>query len=65
MKPRNIKRVARAAKALVHGGYKEGRKTNDTDIIDLLTDLRHLCERQKLDFDNCNRIAGDHYEEER
>lgn len=36
----------------------------ETNIIDLLSDIRHLCEADGVDFDNCARISEDHFSEE-
>ena len=34
-------------------------------ITDTLTDLRHLCEYEKIDFDRCNAKGQDLYHDER
>lgn len=46
--------------------YSASRLKTDKEcaVIDILADLRHYCGRVGFDFDNLNRIAGDHYEEE-
>lgn len=36
-----------------------------TDLIDLLTDLRHYCDEHGLCFGDCDRVAYVHYAEER
>lgn len=36
----------------------------DAAVTDLLADLRHLCERDGIDFDACVRMSADHYEAE-
>jgi len=37
----------------------------DEDVIDILTDLRHFCERENLSFGNCDGIAHRHHLAER
>ena len=34
------------------------------NIVDLLADLRHLCDAIELDYDDCDRVAKNHYENE-
>jgi len=33
-------------------------------VVDVLIDLRHLCDAMDLDFADCDRVAYDHYIEE-
>lgn len=35
-----------------------GKRDN---VVDMLTDLRHLCDGQGLDFGECDRIAHNNY----
>ena len=35
-----------------------GKRDN---VVDMLTDLRHLCDVQGLDFGECDRIAHNNY----
>lgn len=35
-----------------------------TEIIDLITDLMHLCEAEAIDFDECLRLANLHFDAE-
>lgn len=35
-----------------------------TDIVDLLSDLRHLCKSEELDFDDIVMMSEIHFEEE-
>jgi hypothetical protein len=35
-----------------------------TNIVDLLTDLRHLCEKEKIDLESLLRISKETHEEE-
>ena len=41
--------------------YDDGRGATEDNITDMLTDLRHLCDAQHIDFAHCNRIADNHY----
>lgn len=34
-------------------------------VTDILADLRHYCDKNKLDFADCDRIAYGHYTEEK
>lgn len=36
----------------------------DTHVTDLLTDIRHYCEREGIHFGRCLRISRDHHQEE-
>jgi hypothetical protein len=36
-----------------------------TNVVDMLTDLRHLCDVKGLDFYEAERLAYNHYVEER
>lgn len=38
---------------------------DDCNVIDILTDLRHLCDVQEWDFAELDRIAYEHYIEEK
>lgn len=60
-KAKNRRKVERANRALtIYGVRTEG----DAAVIDLLADLRHFCEARGMDFDDLNRIAGNHYTDE-
>ncbi len=41
---------------------EHGREEN---VIDMLTDLRHLCDLKGWNFENCDRIARGHYAPEK
>lgn len=56
----NIERADRAAHAL--NSLSDG--VTDESITDLLTNLRHLCDREGYDFDSLNNMAEMHYEAE-
>lgn len=56
--PENQDRAESARMAVV--GYKGGGGT-ECDIIDILSDIRHLCDAEGLDYDNLSRIAGNHH----
>jgi len=45
--------------------YRYGEPDYEADIVDFLTDLRHLCERLNLDFEELCRLSQRHYEAER
>jgi hypothetical protein len=38
---------------------------DDGAVSDLLTDLRHYCQKHKIDFDSCLRMSESHYEAEK
>jgi len=40
-------------------------RSNDEQVIDCLTDLRHFCDAYGLDFADLDHIAYNHYIEER
>ncbi len=56
--PTNESRAAKAIQAL--SGYDHGDDLH-TNIVDLLSDLRHLCGLHGLDFGNLDRVAYQHY----
>lgn len=37
---------------------------DDTMVTDLLSDLRHFCDRNAVDFDQCSLMAEIHHNEE-
>ncbi len=37
----------------------------EASITDLITDLRHLADREELDWERISRMAEGHFEEER
>lgn len=41
------------------------QSVHDESVQDLLTDMMHLCDREKIDFSECLRMAAVNYEEER
>lgn len=59
----NDNHANRAADALVHRDY-EYRDDPDSAIVDLLTDLRHLCERDAHDFDRALAMSQKHFNAE-
>lgn len=59
--PNNLKRAKRAAKTLKEYGYPI---EDECAVTDILTDLRHLCDRDGYDFGNLLRISENHYAEE-
>lgn len=37
---------------------------HDTIVCDLIADIMHWCDRNEVDFDDCLRIATNHYSAE-
>lgn len=68
MKTKNKKRVKRAHIAL-KGYYEKDWKVcvdcREQAVSDLLADLRHYCDRWKLNFHSGDRRAHNHYTEEK
>jgi hypothetical protein len=54
--PQNRQRARRARRCL-----PDTEDPISMHIIDMLADLRHLCDRQDLDFASLDRQAYDHY----
>ena len=68
MKPKNLQRAQRAARALNHYKEETGDRYADqqTLLIDLLADLLHLADRKAhVNFDDALRTARSHHETER
>ena len=67
--PTNEQRSARALGALTYykGSclYESGPAGSEEDVTDLLTDLRHYCARNKIDFEHLANISHAHYCEEK
>ena len=61
--PDNAKRGERAKAALQAHQYHIGEWDSD-NVRDPLTDLRHYCDTQDVDFDNEDLIAYAHYQDE-
>jgi hypothetical protein len=64
MKTANKKRAKKASKAIRATYENHPRQCVKEDAIDMLTDLRHLCDARAWDFDALDRIAYQHYTEE-
>ena len=62
----NDKRIAVASLALSAAGSARGDNPEygEEAIIDLLTDLRHYCHHESIDFARCALLAEIHFEEE-
>mgnify|MGYP001197189958 CR=1 FL=1 len=62
----NAERARRAGQAL--RAYRDctgdSGTSVDEDVIDMLCDLRHYCDRLDLDFGHCDRIAYRNYLDE-
>lgn len=65
----NIERGQRAYDALLH--YKKevliegGHGIYDEDIVDLITDIKHLCDSHDYSFESILRMATSNYNAER
>ena len=59
----NAMRANRLARALVfyQEALQERRPLGETVLTDLLADLRHLCDRLRLDFATLDRLASLNY----
>ena len=57
----NTRRAERAAGCLEEYNIKTER---DSAVVDLLTDLRHLCRVNRYDFEDAVRISEGHFTEE-
>jgi len=51
---------ARAVRKVLKVTYDEGRGADFNNVVDCLTDLRHLCLILNLDFFKADRIAKEH-----
>ena len=63
MNPTNGRRAAKARKALA--AYKLERDGVRTALIDLLTDVRHLCDKEGFSLRAIECTADMHYKSER
>lgn len=63
---RNQPRIDTARFALASACWARGENPEQGEeaVIDLLTDLRHHCAAFGIDFDACDRMAGDHFSAE-
>jgi hypothetical protein len=61
--PTNLDRAEWAAAALRHFQCTTGTDYDDA-LSDLLCDLRHWCNREKVSFDSALKRAQEHYDEE-
>lgn len=52
---------ARELRTMLKDLYDEGRGATKANIIDMLADLRHLCDLSDLVFADCDRIAYRYY----
>ena len=51
-------------KAAVLGLRQRGGRTVAMPVTDLITDLRHFCDREEIDFDAAVEMSEIHHEEE-
>ena len=61
MKGSTPKQRAKALKSHLAKIYDDGRGATGSNVVDMLTDLRHLCDAEGLNFSQCDRIARQHY----
>ena len=54
--------VVRQYARIVNGDSAE--EDDETYVLDLLTDLRHFCKEERIDFAKCLRISRDHQQAE-
>ena len=59
--PTNDERAERVYQAI--DGYADNDDLQEC-IIDVLSDLQHLCEQQEISFSDCCALALIHYREE-
>ena len=57
----NEDRVESAGIALKARCATQGDGSDDENVIDLLTDLIHFCDHNKIDFDYTLKTARDHH----
>lgn len=57
----NTGRGKRIATALNRSKQYNTTKEREDAIVDVLADLRHLCDQKGWDFADLDRIAHDHY----
>lgn len=60
----NDERADKALDALAHYADICNDRVDGTDVVDLLTDLMHLCDREEVDFDMALRDAQMNFEAE-
>jgi len=67
--PTNEQRADRADHALVYYRdrvlHEDDGPISQENIIDLLTDLRHLCNQQGIDFEESSKLSEIHFESEK
>lgn len=63
----NLERASAAEQAIVRHRSTKGETRTDspTEIVDLLTDLRHLCDIRGIDFAALDGTAFDRYTREK
>ena len=67
--PTNLERSAWALAAVQALAEETGLSIEDdgleTAVTDLLANVMHLCQLNRIDFDSCLSTATDHYSEEK
>jgi len=62
---KNQKRAMTVAKAIRHQYHNHTSKLVPEDVIDILADIRHLCDARGWSFADQDRVAYQHYSQER
>lgn len=71
MKAEKTRRIQKALKSVLEHAELDARHRDyflhevEDGIVDLLANLRHLCDKKKLDFGDLDRKANHHYLEEK
>jgi len=51
---------AKNVKTLLKKQYDEGKGAEWANVVDMLSDLRHFCATEGIDFEDCDRVARYH-----
>lgn len=62
--PTNADRAARVAKLMGVYSTMVGEDEGETMVSSLLADIRHYCDAQAVDFDDCLRLSEIHHDTE-
>lgn len=57
-------KFARIALIVNTGDPDEVTADAESAVVDLLGNLKHFCQQRKIDFDDCLRIADNHFQTE-
>jgi len=64
LKPASVRAVKRIRKHVIGKGTKYNDEDERTNVKDLLTDILHLCDKAKIDFDDVVDDARRMYDDE-